>query len=443
MRGILLLVTALVVGCTSGDFRVDMSIELSDEVPTVATVRWEANDAGAETWLEASAGSHQVIVPATLDDEGIAEVLVLGLKADKGYDLRVVERRGEEELRSQSEELQTGPTPPVLADLEADRSNDDHDGYLFTSIASEPSWAVIIDADGDYVWWHQPDDIQNIFIPRVVPSWAGDGIIYHAATTWIGSPEDHETTREMLHVAWDGTVQRRYDVVRVHHDFVELPDGTIAAVRYHTQNVGDEQVEGDRIVEFRPDGTEVEIWSIWDHEEYDPDVVYGTGDTGWTHCNALDYDVDEQAYYISSRHLHTIYKVDRATGDLLWRFGGDHGDFAAVHWPPFECQHQFEPRDGGLMVFDNSCPELMESRAVEFTLDEDAGLAQEVWSHQTDPPLWSYGFGDVTRLDSGNTLITWSTAGQMNEVTPDGDSVWQLNEELGGGFGYTVWRGGL
>ena len=51
--------------------------------------------------------------------------------------------------------------------------------------------------------------------------------------------------------------------------------------------------------------------------------------------------------------------------------------------------------------------------------------------------------GDVYRLPNGNTLITWSALGQIDEVTPDGEVVWRLRSEIGKGFGFTMWRENL
>ena len=334
-------------------------------------------------------------------------------------------------------------TREIPPDLE--RDGDGLAGYLITSIATHPSSAAIIDADGDYVWWHQPaENWEKIYIPRVIPTRSGDGVLYEAATSWVSGGDDVESERELLRIAWDGTELQNTSIEHAHHDFVELPDGTVAIIRLHTLVVDDELVEGDRIVELRPDGEQVQIWTIWDHEEYDPDVTYGTDWAGWTHCNALDYDPDEDVYYIGSRHLNTIYKVDRATGDLLWRLGGEHSDFDFDEPTPFSCQHQFDIQPDGILLFDNSCPEEeLVSRVVEFGLDETAGEATLVWEYKPDPEIWSIGFGDVTRLDAGMILITWSSAGQIDVVTADGERTWQLNEEIGAGFGYTTWVASL
>ena len=51
--------------------------------------------------------------------------------------------------------------------------------------------------------------------------------------------------------------------------------------------------------------------------------------------------------------------------------------------------------------------------------------------------------GSVERLPNGNTLITFSSLGQIDEVTPEGELVWRLRAEMGSGFGYSSWRNNL
>ena len=67
----------------------------------------------------------------------------------------------------------------------------------------------------------------------------------------------------------------------------------------------------------------------------------------------------------------------------------------------------------------------------EFVIDEDNLTAEEVWSYVREPSVYVYAKGDVERLTNGNTLVTWSSSGEIQEVTPDGSVQWQVNTELG------------
>ncbi len=44
--------------------------------------------------------------------------------------------------------------------------------------------------------------------------------------------------------------------------------------------------------------------------------------------------------------------------------------------------------------------------------------------------------GNADRLYNGNTVITWTTAGEIQVVSPDNEVLWQLNLGVGNGIGY-------
>jgi hypothetical protein len=46
-------------------------------------------------------------------------------------------------------------------------------------------------------------------------------------------------------------------------------------------------------------------------------------------------------------------------------------------------------------------------------------------------------------LPSGNTLVVFSVKGQVDEVTPDGELIWQLTLGMGGALGYMTWLDSL
>ena len=139
-------------------------------------------------------------------------------------------------------------------------------------------------------------------------------------------------------------------------------------------------------------------------------------------------------------NLGAIVTIDRATGKIVRQVGGEGGDFeldsSDGHF--FEMQHQFQFVEDRLLVFDNGFPENASSRVVEFRLDEDLGSAKVEWFHTTSPTLYCPVQGDVNRFADDSTLITWSTAGRQEVVSDSGAITWQLDLELGAGFGYTT-----
>jgi hypothetical protein len=51
-----------------------------------------------------------------------------------------------------------------------------------------------------------------------------------------------------------------------------------------------------------------------------------------------------------------------------------------------------------------------------------------VWSYERPAAEQEFVrfLGDAKKLDNGNVLIVWSSIGEIAEVTPDGDVVWQI-----------------
>ena len=92
-----------------------------------------------------------------------------------------------------------------------------------------------------------------------------------------------------------------------------------------------------------------------------------------------------------------------------------------------------------LVVFYKGPRENLDSNAVAYELNWKNMTAREIWRFASDPPLYSYGLGDADRLPNGNTLVTWSSLGQIDEVSPGGDVLWRLNTALGAAIGYIDW----
>lgn len=223
-----------------------------------------------------------------------------------------------------------------------------------------------------------------------------------------------------------------------HHTFAYLPDGTIAfpSVDVRTwvdPSDGEEYtVVGDRILEVAPDGTVREVWNMWDIEE--PTVhdswdsgFYGDLGSDWTHVNALNYSAERDSYLISVGHLDAIYEISR-DGDVLLSLTPE----SVVSGEPYNFQHDPNWSPAGTLLL-LSYPEDQPAVALEYEVAAD-GTLTEVWSHARERVATTL-LGQVRRLPNGNTFINYGGIGEMQEVTPDGDVVWQINAGLGAWFG--------
>ncbi len=417
----------------------DILVELSEVIPTVATVRWitaEPEDATLTFGPGAPAGT-TVSDPA--DGQLEHEVVLFGLLPNTAYTVQVESFADDVPAGQDSATFTTGAVPTSLPTLSVQVFDEDTapGGYLLTSLLTSPLSVVLLDTDGTFLWWHF-DERQQTAIGRVRLSADRDAILYDAFPTYGADPDD--PTHEIVRVSLDGTEVDVLDTPGHHHDFAQLDDGTLAYLAEDRRDVEGEEIIGDQLVELRPDGTHEVVWTAWDDIPYDPaDVPPGSD---WTHCGALHHDPVEDAYYLSSHNLDAIWKVDRATGELLWTFGGPRSDFTVAEPGalPYH-QHQLQILDDHLLVFDNREPQTHSSRVVEYRLD--GWLATEVWAYEAEPPIYNFAMGDVHRLDGDVTLVTWSTAGQMDAVDADHELLWRLNLDLGSGFSYVTWMDAL
>ena len=89
-----------------------------------------------------------------------------------------------------------------------------------------------------------------------------------------------------------------------------------------------------------------------------------------------------------------------------------------------------------------SWPPLAAAIEAELSISGGKGTAKEVWSYVSN--LTVQILGDVQRLENGNTLITFSTAGEIREVNPSGQ-VLQTIKSVGSGnlFGFAEKRRSL
>src|SRR5690606_33427409 len=107
----------------------------------------------------------------------------------------------------------------------------------------------------------------------------------------------------------------------------------------------------------------------------------------YAHGNAVELDSDGNIL-ISSRHMNEITKIDRTTGEIIWRWGGKNNEFTFVNDTlAFSFQHDIRRLpNGNVTLFDNgNHHKPPRSRAVEYELDEVNKTATVVWQYPEEP----------------------------------------------------------
>jgi len=121
---------------------------------------------------------------------------------------------------------------------------------------------------------------------------------------------------------------------------------------------------------------------------------------------------------ISYAFMDLIEIIDKATGDITWRWGG-YGKLGFQHDPTLL-------GNGNILVFDNGrhrpgTPDY--SRVIEINPKND----EIEWEYKADPPMAFYAsyIGGCQRLPNGNTLICDGPSGRFFEVTPTCEIIWE------------------
>lgn len=191
------------------------------------------------------------------------------------------------------------------------------------------------------------------------------------------------------------------------------------------------------IEEVAPDGTLVSYWSAMDHipvSEVDPHwwlqyLVFSSPADAY-HLNSVE--PTDTGYVVSLRHLNAVIRIDKASGNIVWKLGGSarsesltfvgdaYGNFGGEH------DARILP-DGTLTLHDNGTLQGRAPRAVRYSIDPIARTATLV-EQITDADAASSGLvGSARRLIDGSWVICWGGSPYVAEYGPDGSRVFRMS----------------
>jgi len=202
-------------------------------------------------------------------------------------------------------------------------------------------------------------------------------------------------------------------------------------------------VKGLIVQELDTEHNVVFEWRSWDHIAITETLESLTAKTiTVVHGNSIEPDRDGNIL-VSCRNLDAVIKIDRQTGDVIWRLGGKRNQFTFVGDEGFHRQHDARRLpSGNLTLFDNRTDILpLYSRAVEYRLDEVKKTATRVWQYRHTPEIYAPWLSNAQRLPNGNTLISWGQpAPNATEVSPGGTPVFELGYATQAQASYRVFR---
>jgi VCBS repeat-containing protein len=302
-------------------------------------------------------------------------------------------------------------------------------------------YVFVLDGNGVPLWWFDdgggaPADAKYLADGTI--AWASDRATANARyeiRALDGSP-----VRELKTVATmtDG------------HDMQLLDNGNYLLMSYR-QRAGtvdlsayggsaDATVLDAELQEIEPDGSLLWSWNSKDHidlaetdhwfDDFPHTPVYDL-----VHINAAQRNGD--SLLISLRHTDGVYKIDRSTGDIVWKLGGTTTpeSLTVVDDPygqnPFGGQHDAHLlADGTLVAFDNGMTRNRPPRAVRYEIDEGAGTATLLES-VADPEVGAaICCGSARRSPAGGWTVGWGSFPDFNPITEfaaDGSRTFKLS----------------
>jgi Arylsulfotransferase (ASST) len=117
-----------------------------------------------------------------------------------------------------------------------------------------------------------------------------------------------------------------------------------------------------------------------------------------------------------------VYKVDRKTGEIVWRLGGKKSDFEMGPGAHFALQHdaRYHP-NGKITIFDNGyVTREVQSRGIMVEIDEDKMTVSLAHEYTHPDKLLSDTQGSVQVLPNGNIFVGWGSAPVFSEFSHDG-----------------------
>lgn len=394
---------------------------LDPRLGTVIRVSWtQSTDATVHLEFSVDPGEWLTSPPRALA-AGAHEELALGVPYASTVTWRLVGENDAGVVQTDDATLDTAPTPPTLPVTQVNPGDpsgwDPAMPYVLASLTEvggdfgDPWWVVVLDRRGRVVWGRRTPSDKITMHARIALD--GRSLLLDDNSYW--GRFDQGVTSTITRMTLDGTVIETWDAPGLHHDFVDLPDGTLIYGAYQGF------YSNELLVEIAPDrSTRV----IFDCEAWLAEV----GEDRWCGSNTVTWRASDDTLLWSMFSFETILEIDRATGAVDRWFGNLPGSYAFD--PPesrFWYQHGGYWTDAGTLLTSTHLTEAgVETVVREYAVDDAARTLREVWSFGVGDGVYGAQMGEAHLLPSGNVLHNYGTLARLREGRRDGSVVWDV-----------------
>jgi hypothetical protein len=337
-------------------------------------------------------------------------------------------------------------------------------GYIFLEVTDSSTnagyYLMMLKNDGTPVWYQNVTNHNYDF--KVLPN----GYLHYApflhTHSWTGGGD---ATHQILDGGYnpEETIIAGNGYAADAHDFQLLPNGHVLLNGYYRTQMDVSKyvvggypnalIAGAIIQELDADRNVVFQWRSWDHftiPTYFPPTAFTNSAAknpviDAFHINTVIMDTDGNL--LVSNFGMDVWKINRQTGQIMWRLGGPANQFTFANENPLQALGHFSGHtlsrldNGNILIYCNADQQATRSSKVyEYKLDEAKKTATLVWSYAPPTNFYAWHYGSAQRLANGNTFIGWGGANIMpgiggftnqwipacTEVAPDGTVVYQL-----------------
>jgi arylsulfotransferase ASST/carbohydrate binding protein with CBM4/9 domain len=328
------------------------------------------------------------------------------------------------------------PSDFPFINITTSTTNADPNPIFLNDGSSSQSYDVIFDNSGSPLWYQrEPDDRRDL---KVQPNGVLTMLVRQSGNYFSG----FNTNYQQIATYW---AANGYGVDQ--HELQILKDGTYLLIGIQNETIDmSRYVAGGNpaasvaemvIQEFTPQGDLIFQWRAWDQFDVRDQASFidlSSSSFDFPHMNSLDVDTDGNIL-LSSRSTSECTKINRDTGQFIWRLGGPHSDFVFVNDPLQGTRNQHCFRAVGTnnyMIFDNGDQHNpSETRGVQYQLDLTNKTATIVWQYPPTPTasMYSWYMGSVQLLTNGSRLINWAVwyLPKLTELRPDGTKAFEMN----------------
>lgn len=317
--------------------------------------------------------------------------------------------------------------------------------------------ALILDNQGNPIWFRPQNTpnlmntdfrVQKLWGKSVLTFWQGTLATAPTYTNAPGGSSEPGSCYYILnhHYRTIKTVKAQKGYTSDIHEFLITPVGT--ALLLSTKSVpmdltpyggpqdGFVQDFGIQEIDLRTNKL-LFFWSALEHipltDSYEPASSSTNSSNIWDafHLNSIGLTDQKEDILVSGRNTWTIYRINKPTGNIIWRLGGKQSDFTIDSASSFSWQHdaRFLPNNH-VSLFDDNCCESAEippgtppAHGIVLQLDLNNMTAHLERSYYHDPNLQIASQGNVQTLKNGNKFIGWGQSQYYAEYKKNGNTI--------------------